>query len=439
MIGDVNGHAADHRRRPRARGRPPDAQDVAGALLLGLRARDQRLRRGGSQRRASRRSTGSTASARSRPSSRPTAPGRRGARSSWPRRRSDARAGLPRARAGSSSRSGPSPTPDRGEAVIRVLAAGHLRHGPADRQGRASRLPGRARGASRATRSRARWWPSARASRPRRSVSASSSRRTSAAARCPACRAGRVNLCANAGGVRHHARRRVRRVHARAGRRASRAATCMRVPPDADPAAVSVVEPLACVLRGQRAVSLGEGDTVLVCGAGPIGLLHVARSRGPRARRRSSSREPHPRRRADAAEFGATVGVDPTAEDLRARVLEVTDGLGADVVITAVPVPRRPGAGARARRGRRPDQLLRRPAQGRVEDRDRLERRPLPGAHADRDDGQRHRRLPARARARDGRAGRSRPHRHRPVRARRGGDAFAAAGGGEELKVVIEP
>lgn len=109
------------------------------------------------------------------------------------------------------------------------------------------------------------------------------------------------------------------------------------VPAAADPGAVSLVEPLACALRGQRAVGVREGDRVLVCGAGPIGLLHVLLARAAGARQVLTS-EPHERRRAEAIEFGADVGIDPVLEDLGARVREVTDGLGADVVITAVPM-----------------------------------------------------------------------------------------------------
>ncbi|NDD26628.1 MAG: alcohol dehydrogenase, partial [Actinobacteria bacterium] len=44
----------------------------------------------------------------------------------------------------------------------------------------------------------------------------------------------------------------------------------------------AVVEPLACVLNAQQLAKVGQGDTVLVMGAGPIGCLHVrlARSLG---------------------------------------------------------------------------------------------------------------------------------------------------------------
>src|SRR5690606_6773390 len=55
-----------------------------------------------------------------------------------------------------------------------------------------------------------------------------------------------------------------------------------RVPDNIDLAEASVAEPLACVLNGQEIARVGEGDTVVVMGAGPIGCLHVrlARAKG---------------------------------------------------------------------------------------------------------------------------------------------------------------
>jgi L-iditol 2-dehydrogenase len=154
---------------------------------------------------------------------------------------------------------------------------------------------------------------------------------------CPACRAGRINLCVNAeafGITFDGAFAEYVRVPAPAVEQGN----LLGVPADADPAAVSVVEPLACVLRGQRAVDLREGDSVLVCGAGPIGLLHVLLAKAAGASQVIVS-EPSSVRRREALEFGGDVGIDPLQEDLKAKVLEATGGLGADVVITAVPVP----------------------------------------------------------------------------------------------------
>jgi len=153
---------------------------------------------------------------------------------------------------------------------------------------------------------------------------------------CHACRAGHRSLCENAealgitldGGF-------AERVLVPAA--SVRQGNVMATAAGTDPGALSVVEPLACVLRGQRAVGLREGDSILICGGGPIGLLHAmlaaAAGAGP-----ILVSEPQAVRRAEAETFGA-VGIDPTAEDLAARVREHTDGAGVDVVITAVPVP----------------------------------------------------------------------------------------------------
>ena len=35
------------------------------------------------------------------------------------------------------------------------------------------------------------------------------------------------------------------------------------------------LEPLACVVHGMRGLNIKKGDTVLIIGAGPIGLLHL--------------------------------------------------------------------------------------------------------------------------------------------------------------------
>jgi L-iditol 2-dehydrogenase len=98
------------------------------------------------------------------------------------------------------------------------------------------------------------------------------------------------------------------------------------------------MEPLAAVLRGVNAIELGEGDTVVVCGAGPIGLLAVILARQLGAGRIIVS-QTSAARRALAVEFGADVAIDPRADDLVTRVRQETDGVGADCVIVATPAP----------------------------------------------------------------------------------------------------
>src|SRR4051794_23394323 len=106
-----------------------------------------------------------------------------------------------------------------------------------------------------------------------------------------------------------------------------------RVPDGLGFAEASVAEPLACVLNGQELARVGERDDVVVIGAGPIGCLHVrlARSRGAA---RVFLADLNPERLAMSAER-----VRPDAAihgtDLVDQVLKLTDGRGADVVITA--------------------------------------------------------------------------------------------------------
>ncbi len=103
-----------------------------------------------------------------------------------------------------------------------------------------------------------------------------------------------------------------------------------------DMAALAIVEPVACALRGSKACAIAEGDVVVVTGAGPVGLMHVqvARTPGPSAVIVS---EPSDARRQEALRFGADVAVQPEA--LAGAVAEYSDGRGADVVITAAPSP----------------------------------------------------------------------------------------------------
>lgn len=105
----------------------------------------------------------------------------------------------------------------------------------------------------------------------------------------------------------------------------------------ADPVAISLAEPLSCVIHGQRFLDISFGDVVLVIGGGAIGLMHARLAKLAGASTVILS-EPVEFRRAVAVEFGADVTVDPTAEDLGQIVADLTNGDGADVVIVCIGV-----------------------------------------------------------------------------------------------------
>ncbi len=110
----------------------------------------------------------------------------------------------------------------------------------------------------------------------------------------------------------------------------------MPVETGVDPAVAALIEPLACVLRGQNAVDVRNGDTVVVMGAGPIGILHVKLA-GLRGALRIIVSEPAEGRRRQARTLGADRVVDPLHEDLHSVILAESNGRGADVVIVAAP------------------------------------------------------------------------------------------------------
>jgi L-iditol 2-dehydrogenase len=103
-----------------------------------------------------------------------------------------------------------------------------------------------------------------------------------------------------------------------------------------DPAVAALIEPFACVWRGQQKVGVGAGDVVVVMGAGPIGVMHIMLA-NLRGAVRVIVSEPSAARREQALALGADRAVDPMNEDLAAVVIAESNSRGADVVITAAP------------------------------------------------------------------------------------------------------
>lgn len=110
------------------------------------------------------------------------------------------------------------------------------------------------------------------------------------------------------------------------------------LPDDLSFVRASLVEPLSCVVNGNRAAKIEMGDTAVIFGAGPIGLLHVMLARWSGASKVIAV-DVQASRLAQAAEVGATSTILSTQEDVRERVFGETGGRGANAVITACSVP----------------------------------------------------------------------------------------------------
>ncbi|MCZ7597283.1 MAG: alcohol dehydrogenase catalytic domain-containing protein [Gammaproteobacteria bacterium] len=109
------------------------------------------------------------------------------------------------------------------------------------------------------------------------------------------------------------------------------------VPDELPDTVACLTEPLACCLNGQELAGVGEGDRVVIVGAGPIGCLH-ARLAGARGAAQVVIVEARADRRETATALGLGEVLDPAADDVRDAVIERTGG-GADVVLLAAPVP----------------------------------------------------------------------------------------------------
>ena len=116
----------------------------------------------------------------------------------------------------------------------------------------------------------------------------------------------------------------------------------------------SVAEPFACAINAQELIGVGEDDTVVVFGAGPIGCLHTRLARANGADRVFLV-DVLPDRLAMSADAVKPDEVINAREvDVVAHVKELTDGRGPDVVITATAagVAQEQAIAMAARRGR---------------------------------------------------------------------------------------
>jgi len=106
---------------------------------------------------------------------------------------------------------------------------------------------------------------------------------------------------------------------------------CFPYPPALPDEHAALAEPASVSVRAVRRGRLAEGESVVIVGAGAIGLLtlQVARSMGAR---HVMVIEPAENRRAVALRLGAIAAVDPQTDDPILAVHRLTKGLGADVV-----------------------------------------------------------------------------------------------------------
>jgi len=107
-----------------------------------------------------------------------------------------------------------------------------------------------------------------------------------------------------------------------------------KIKPDLPSEIAAFAEPLACLVNGMQKIRINPAESVLVIGAGPIGLMFVQMAKAAGAYPLIVS-EPTELRRKYALKSGADFVVDPLKEDLAAFIKEKTE-IGVDFAIDVV-------------------------------------------------------------------------------------------------------
>ncbi len=108
----------------------------------------------------------------------------------------------------------------------------------------------------------------------------------------------------------------------------------VRIPDAVSFEQASFIEPVNTCMKGIETLALNHGETVLVMGQGPIGIILavLARRRGARV----ITSDLLSQRLTIAMAFGLSENVDASTSDAVRAIKEVTEGRGADAVILAV-------------------------------------------------------------------------------------------------------
>ena len=123
------------------------------------------------------------------------------------------------------------------------------------------------------------------------------------------------------------------------------AENCLPLPDGMTPIEGALLEPLGVAIHTVDLSHLRVGQSVVVLGAGPIGLLIAAVARAAGAGQIIMT-EPIPERSAFALDYVADVVLHPYEQDVVKEVMKITRGRGVDIAFEAAGAPETPQQGA---------------------------------------------------------------------------------------------
>ena len=112
----------------------------------------------------------------------------------------------------------------------------------------------------------------------------------------------------------------------------------LKIPENLSFIEASLTEPLSCCINGQEYLNISMADTVVVIGAGPIGCLHAQLAKVSGATKVILIDLSEERLKL-AQRIEVDTYINASREKPVKRVLEETNGKGAEVIITACPSP----------------------------------------------------------------------------------------------------
>jgi len=153
---------------------------------------------------------------------------------------------------------------------------------------------------------------------------------------CYYCKRGRHNLCEKEFGLGHGIEGGFAE-YVRLPSQIVNIGGVVKMPADLPYDQAVLAEPLSCGLAALRANRVQPGDTVLIIGAGPMGLIHLKVSKWAGARVIVADLLDN--RLAVAKQMGADACINPGSCDIQAEVAKLTNNAGAEVVITSLGIP----------------------------------------------------------------------------------------------------
>lgn len=146
---------------------------------------------------------------------------------------------------------------------------------------------------------------------------------------CPACRTGHPNMCRNMKSMGSQ----IDGIFCEYSVVPERAV--MKIPMNVDIRKAVLSEPLDCAVSAIKKLRIVPGCTCVVLGGGPLGMMFAGFLKKAGAGKVVIS-EPNEKRSQFARKSGADVLLNPMTDNLDQVVSDLTEGIGADIVIDAV-------------------------------------------------------------------------------------------------------